>query len=234
MHRLIVDLGAAYYDRVTARLPDWRADCAWLAQHLGERARLVVDLGTGPGVSAYEIASANPRVTVLGVDFSHLMLRRAFRNRLRYPVAARRVELARADATVLPVASDSVDAVTTHSFLYLARDRRAVLAEVRRVLRPGGVIVAVEPRHERPALPPLRTWRTRFVYAWTMFVWGLVGRFEGAFRDGELASLLRESGLTVRVDGPSLEGYGCFVIGSAPPNTSRTVTGKERNECGGS
>ena len=50
-----------------------------------------------------------------------------------------------ADAARLPLAEGSVDACTGHSFLYLVADRSAVLAEARRVLRPGGQLVLMEP-----------------------------------------------------------------------------------------
>ena len=216
MNRIIFDIGAVYYDVVTARLPQWRTDCAELAAHLGEGDRIVVDLGTGPGVSAYEIAQSSSRAIVLGVDISLTMLRRAVRNRDRYRASERRVEFARADARLLPVKSGSVDAVTTHSSLYLMPNQPVVLADIRRVLRPGGVAVYFEPRRERPTLPGVRTWARSPAYAWTMFLWGVVGRFEGAFREGELTALIRDAGMSVRQARPALEGYGWLVVADAP------------------
>jgi ubiquinone/menaquinone biosynthesis C-methylase UbiE len=216
MNRIIFDIGAAYYDVVTARLTEWRTDCAELAAHLGEADRLVLDLGTGPGVSAYEIAQSNAQAVVLGVDISHTMLRRAVRNRDRYRASEQRVEFARADARSLPVRSGSVDAVTTHSALYLMPDRPTVLREIRRVLRRGGVAIFFEPRRERPAVPAPGTWVRSPAYAWTMFLWGVVGRFEGSFRDGELPALARDAGMSVRHAKPALEGYGWLVVADAP------------------
>lgn len=131
MKRFIFDVGAVYYDVVTARLAEWRADCARLAEHLRDDDRLIVDLGTGPGVSAYEMAESNKQVLVLGVDISHTLLRRAVQNRRRYSASEQRVHFIRADAEAIPLASGSVNAVTTHSFLYLVANRRAVLNEVR-------------------------------------------------------------------------------------------------------
>ena len=212
MKRVIFDLGAIYYDVVTARLAEWRADCAQLAAHLRDDDQVVVDLGTGPGVSAYEIAKSNSHVLVLGVDISHLMLRRAVQNRRRYPASERRVQFIRADAEALPLASGSVDVVTTHSVLYLVSNRRAVLDEVRRLLRPEGQAILFEPRRERPALPHFRTWLRSPAYAWTMLLWGIVCRFEGAFGDGELATLLREAGLRIDHHAPALEGFGWIVV----------------------
>jgi ubiquinone/menaquinone biosynthesis C-methylase UbiE len=215
VNRAIFDIGAVYYDLVTARLSEWRADCAQLAMHLQERDRFIVDIGTGPGVSAYEVAAQNHSVTVLGVDISQIMLRRALRNRQRYSGCQQRVHFVRADARELPLMSASVDVVTTHSTLYLVSDRRAVLREVRRLLRPGGRAILFEPRRERRAVPGIRTWLRSPAYAWTMVLWGIVSRFEGAFGEGELRELVQEAGLKVDEDTQALEGYGGLIIAHA-------------------
>jgi ubiquinone/menaquinone biosynthesis C-methylase UbiE len=214
---IVFDIGAFYYDVVTASLPQWRADCRELAKHLiNKDARLILDVGTGPGVSAYEITDSMPRAVVVGIDISFTMLRRAMRNRQRYAGCEARVHLAQADAELLPLVSGSIDAISTHSFLYLVSNRRAALGEIRRVLRPGGVAVFFEPRHERRSVPPTLTWVRSPIYAWTMFLWGLVTRIDGAFREGELAVLVRQAGLTVQQVQPALEGYGWLVVAEAP------------------
>jgi ubiquinone/menaquinone biosynthesis C-methylase UbiE len=215
VNRIVFDIGALYYDVVTTRLPEWRADCRQIAEHLGNDARVILDLGTGPGVSAYEITNSKSGATVLGIDISLTMLRRAMRNRCRYASCEGRVHFAQANAESLPLESGSIDAITTHSFLYLVSDRRAVLGEIRRVLRQGGVAVFFEPRYERRSVPPILTWARRPVYAWTMFLWGLVSRIDGAFREQELIALVREAGLTVRQARPALEGYGWLVVAEA-------------------
>ena len=215
MNRLVFDIGALYYDVVTTRLPEWRADCRKLTEHFVSDARLTLDLGTGPGVSAYETTNSLPQATVLGIDISFTMLRRAMRNRHRYAGCERRVHFAQADAELLPLASGSIDAITTHSFLYLVSDRRAVLCEIRRVLRPGGLAIFFEPRRERRAVPPILTWTRSPTYAWTMFLWGLVSRIDGAFLERELVALVSDAGLTVRQARPALEGYGWLVVAEA-------------------
>jgi len=215
VNRLVFDIGALYYDVVTTRLPEWRADCRKLTEHFVSDTRLILDLGTGPGVSAYESTNSMPQATVLGIDISLTMLRRAMHNRHRYTGCEGRVHFAQADAELLPLASGSIDAITTHSFLYLVSNRRAVLSEIRRVLRPGGVAVFFEPRQERRSVPPILTWARNPIYAWTMFLWGLVSRIDGAFRERELVTLVGEAGLTVRQARPALEGYGWLVVAEA-------------------
>lgn len=52
-----------------------------------------------------------------------------------------------------------------------------------------------EPKGERQIMPPLGTWVRRPAFALSIFLWGLTGRLEGAFRGGELPSLVRAAGL---------------------------------------
>jgi hypothetical protein len=65
VNRLVFDIGALYYDVVTTRLPEWRADCRKLTEHFVSDARVILDLGTGPGVSAYETTNSMPQATVV-------------------------------------------------------------------------------------------------------------------------------------------------------------------------
>jgi len=64
-------------------------------------------------------------------------------------------------------------------------------------------------------IPELRAWARTPAYAWTMFLWGVVGRFEGAFREGELPALVQDAGMSVRHSRPALEGYGIRVVADA-------------------
>jgi ubiquinone/menaquinone biosynthesis C-methylase UbiE len=224
--RRFFDIAAWYYDLTTARLSEWRADCTNLAADVGTHARVIVDLGTGPGVSAYETAHALTSVVVVGIDVSHLMLRRAERNRRRYPGAQERVDFTQADAAWLPLKSGSIDAITTHSFLYLVSDRETVLSEIRRVLRPGGIAVFLEPRDEASVLPRLGTWMHRPILAWTLLLWRLVSTLEGAFRDGELAALVDRIGMRICEVRISLSGYGWRVVAKVPDAVSGLWTGQ--------
>ncbi|MFC8515567.1 class I SAM-dependent methyltransferase [Streptomyces sp. NPDC057257] len=91
----------------------------------------LLDVGCGTGIVTRRLL--RPDRTVLGVDRSPGML----------GVAARRVAggVVCGDATRLPVATDSVDAVVLVWLLHLLPDPAAVLAEAARVLRPGGRLI---------------------------------------------------------------------------------------------
>lgn len=103
---------------------------AWLAGAVPVGAR-VLDLACGSAPTG-PLAGAR---SYLGLDLSLDELRRG---------AARGLRVARADATRLPVADAAVDVVVCSMALQLLPMAPA-LAEVRRVLRPGGVFAATVP-----------------------------------------------------------------------------------------
>lgn len=98
------------------------------------RPGAVLEIGCGTGAFAARVAAALPRADVVAVDASARMVELA---------ASRGVAARVADAHDLPFADDSFDAVAALWMLYHVRDLHRGLAEVRRVLRPGGTFVAV-------------------------------------------------------------------------------------------
>jgi ubiquinone/menaquinone biosynthesis C-methylase UbiE len=109
-----------------------RVVLAELRPLLGER---VLDIGTGPGFLAREIADGvGPFGDVLAIDSSEPMLELARRRCADAPC----VRVRAGDATALPAADASFDAaVSVQVYEYIA-DLDTALAELRRVLRPGG------------------------------------------------------------------------------------------------
>jgi SAM-dependent methyltransferase len=119
---------AAAYDalagRVTARVADPLLDAVG-----AEEGMRLLDVATGPGYVAARAAEL--RADAVGLDFSETMLAHA---RSKAPG----VEFLRGDATALPFADESFDAVVAaFLLLHLGTPERAV-AEAARVLRPGG------------------------------------------------------------------------------------------------
>lgn len=102
-----------------------------------ENAR-VLDLGSGPGTVCRMLAERAPTALVVGVEPDPVMLGRA----ARIPSTARFV---RGNATDLPL-TGPFDVVTASLMFHhlSAADKRAVLVEARRVLRPGGRLVIAD------------------------------------------------------------------------------------------
>jgi ubiquinone/menaquinone biosynthesis C-methylase UbiE len=101
-----------------------------------ERSPLtVVDVACGDGYLLWLVASRRlQRATLLGVDISQGELA-AGRRRL-----GARAAFLRGRAQAMPLADGSADIVLCHMALMLMDDPDSVLAEFRRVLRPGGLL----------------------------------------------------------------------------------------------
>lgn len=101
----------------------------------------VLSVGCGPGFEPVELAEAvAPAGTVYGIDRSEAMLTLAERRCGDVP----HVALANADATDLPIADGSVDAVAAVQIYEYVEDLETALDELHRVLRPGGRAVVYD------------------------------------------------------------------------------------------
>jgi len=139
-----VQLARAYADgtkfearrRLYAHLRPPRDFGGWALGHLDlAPAARVLDVGCGPGHYLAALAAREPTAGLVGVDLSTGMLHEA---RDRSKVRA----VADASVAALPFAAGTFDAVLAMHMLYHAPDVAAALTELRRVLRPGGVLLA--------------------------------------------------------------------------------------------
>ncbi len=161
----------------------WRKE---MVSHLLEGApRLVLDVATGPAGVARQIARRSS-ATVIGLDVTAAMLRQASAA-LERTGLSERVKLVRATAEQLPFPDGSFDAL---SFTYLLRyvpDPSAVLAELVRVVRPGGTVASLE-----FAVPPARAWRAAWWF-YTRAVLPAAGRLTGGREWDEVGRFLGPS-----------------------------------------
>jgi demethylmenaquinone methyltransferase/2-methoxy-6-polyprenyl-1,4-benzoquinol methylase len=122
----------------------------------GER---VLDLCTGTGDLAILAVRSQPGpARVVGVDFAGAMLRVAH-TKIQRAGLSRHVALVRGDATRLPIAAASVDAVTIAFGIRNVEHGEEACAEMGRVLKPGGRLAMLE-----FAVPAAPVWR--HCYGW--------------------------------------------------------------------
>ena len=128
---------ARRYDRATLAL---NRNFAAMARNVAERVRglEVLELAAGTGLVTAELAKTAKRV--VATDLSQDML--AILRRRLEAHGGGNVEVRPADATALPFAEESFDAVVMANLLHLLPDPRLALEEARRVLRPGGLLLA--------------------------------------------------------------------------------------------
>jgi SAM-dependent methyltransferase len=97
----------------------------------------VVDVGSGAGFDSFIAAGqAGPGGQVVGVDMTAEMLARARQSAAALGLA--QVQFREGLAEALPVEDAWADVVISNGVINLCADKRAVFAEILRVLRPGG------------------------------------------------------------------------------------------------
>jgi demethylmenaquinone methyltransferase/2-methoxy-6-polyprenyl-1,4-benzoquinol methylase len=139
----------------------------------------VVDVCTGTADLAIAARMASPPAArVVGVDFAHRMLRIG-RDKVRHALLEPTVTLIRGDATQIPVADRSVDAVTIGFGIRNVEQPEMACREMQRILRPGGKIAILE--FAIPTAPLIRAaylWYFRYILP---AVGRLVSRHDAAY-----------------------------------------------------
>jgi arsenite methyltransferase len=103
----------------------------------------ILELGCGPGFYACRFAQKYPHITTTGVDLSRRLIQRA---KLRAASRAlSNCNFCHGDAQALPTLPSPIDAIIVSRLFLIVPNKEAVLAEIHRVLRPGGQCFIAEP-----------------------------------------------------------------------------------------
>ena len=136
---------------------------------LGSRKPMaVLDVATGTGDLAIAISSIRPQ-KIVGIDISEKMLE-VGRKKLMISGLNQMITLQCADAENIPFSDSSFDAVTVAFGVRNYEHLEKGLTEMRRVLRPGGVMLILEFSH--PELFPMK----QLYSLYSQFIIPLIGR----------------------------------------------------------
>lgn len=143
---------------------------------------VVLDLGSGGGIDVLLSATrVGPTGKAYGLDMTDEMLALALANKAK--AGATNVEFLKGHIEAIPLPANTVDVIISNCVINLSGDKRAVLREAFRVLKPGGRF-AVSDVVTRAGLPDaVRTNR----HLWT-------GCVAGALEETEFVALLHEVG----------------------------------------
>jgi arsenite methyltransferase len=194
--------------------------------HEGET---VLDLGSGGGIDVILSAKrVGPEGVAYGLDMTDEMLALARRNALEAGV--RNVHFLKGVIEAVPLPAESVDVVISNCVVNLSTDKAAVLAEIARVLKPGGRIGISDVVAEDRLAPEDRAERGSYV-----------GCIAGALSKSEYEAGLEAAGLeevSVIFTNEVLDGMHSAIVkgrkpvaASAPAASSLPVVAAPRSGC---
>lgn len=158
----------------------WRkAMIAKLGETDGNRELRVLDLACGTGDSSIAIAQGLPAATVTGLDLSEGMLE-VMKEKVGRADLGNRITAVRGDGENLPFSESSFDRVAIAFGIRNFQNREQGLAEMLRVLVPGGRLVVLE-----LSLPEQKVLRALFKCYFLHilpFIGGLISGNRGAYR----------------------------------------------------
>jgi len=143
-----------YDEGLTASLPDSAVESfagvanpfALRSLKQGER---VVDLGSGGGFDCFVAAvQVGPKGHVIGVDMTQEMLVKA--RGAATEMGLQHVEFREGVIEDLPVEDGWADVVISNGVINLCADKRRIFSEIRRVLRPGGILQFADIANGKP------------------------------------------------------------------------------------
>ena len=129
----VAELYDAVFEDIRVRKDEWR----WITDHLPKGEIDILDIGCGNGALLNALSGRIGNGT--GVDESAGMIEKARRRN----ASVTNLKFEKIDGPILPFADNSFDVVTSlMSFRYLDWD--PLLAEIKRVTRPGGTFLVVD------------------------------------------------------------------------------------------
>ena len=155
-----------------------------LAAHAWRGDEAVLDVGCGRGLLSVCAARMVPKGSVVAIDLwrSEDLSKNgpeAIRANLRAAHVADRVRVETGDARALPFPEGSFDIVGSMTVVHNIADRsgrEAAIAEMWRVLKPGGQLLIFDITHTRSYARQLRlAGAEQVLLSWPIFLWGMVG-----------------------------------------------------------
>jgi SAM-dependent methyltransferase len=191
---------------------------ALLAALHGQAGMRVLEVGCGSAVTLVEVA-ARTAVTPDGLEPSPVM-RQVARRRLRMTGLAGQVGLYGGDGRMLPFPANSYQRVYTESVLGFqqAGDATAMLAQIFRVLEPGGLYVAIEAIWK----PGVTAAQTAAIYASSMADFGICQASPQPWSLAEWLNLMQGVGFVV-VSADLLVPYQ-IAFPPLPPHSPQLLT----------
>lgn len=150
----------------------------------------IIEVGCGVGAQTEILLERFPHLHIDGIDASASQLKRA-KEHLKTAIRDKRVSLQVADALQLPFKDDAYDGAFLCWILEHVQDPVGILSEVRRVLKPSGLVYCSEVLNATLYLHPYSPATLQYWFAFNDHQWNLGG---DPFVGAKLANYLLKAG----------------------------------------
>lgn len=123
-------------DRLASKVDSEDFVQKYLAHHIHDTCRHILDIGCGPAVIASKLGNMYPHVAVRGIDISPVRVTQAHER----PIPSN-VQILQASALDIPFADESFDLLNCRFLLEYLKEKQKALNEMYRVCRPGGIVI---------------------------------------------------------------------------------------------
>jgi ubiquinone/menaquinone biosynthesis C-methylase UbiE len=150
----------------------------------------IVEVGSGVGAQTQILLERYPHLHIDCIDASAEQIRRAT-DTLKDPIKAGKIKIHQADARKIPLPDDSVDGAFICWLLEHVQEPIAILEEVRRVLKSGGIIYCNEVFNSTFYMHPYSPAMLKYWFEFNDYQWSIKG---DPFVGGKLANYLMKAG----------------------------------------
>lgn len=201
----------------------WRKRAVRALRLMGENP-VLLDLGSGTGDLALTAASELKQGTIVGLDFSHAMLRLALEKK-KNARGGDRIFFVLGSALNPPFRDETFDAVLTAFVLRNITDVSLFFHHAHRLLRPGGRLVSLD--MFPPSCFPFSFFYSCYFYRLVPWIGALLARDRGAYQylsdsvrtfhpPETVAELIRQAGFQAVTMEKFLRGAVCLHLGEKP------------------
>ncbi len=150
----------------------------------------ILEVGSGVGAQTQILLERFPQLQIDCVDASSEQIKRASET-LKDSIKSGKVKIYQSDASQLPFSEDSMDGAFICWLLEHVQDPIAILQEIRRVLKSGGVIYCNEVFNSTFYLHPYSPAMLKYWFEFNDYQWSIKG---DPFVGGKLANYLMKAG----------------------------------------
>ncbi len=158
----------------------------------------ILEIGCGRGFYLKALRDINPKIEITGIDLNQKYL-----NVAKKYVDDKNVKIIKGDATKLKFKNNTFEAIIASEILEHIKDDKKAMEEIKRVLKPKGIVMISVPNQEYPFCWDPLNWCLERIFKTHVAskIWWLAGIWAGhvrLYKEDDLVEKIEKSGLKIK------------------------------------